>query len=38
MNKILALLGLVMGLFFLPFFGAGIPVIYVSCRELMKEE
>ena len=38
MNKIMALLGLVMGVFFLPFFGVGIPMIMVSLKELMKDD
>lgn len=35
MNKLLAVIGLVVGLFFAPF-GVGIPMICISLRELSK--
>ena len=35
MNKLLAIVGLVMGLFLVPF-GVGIPMILISARELSK--
>jgi hypothetical protein len=35
MNKVVAMVGLVMGLCFVPF-GVGIPMVLISVRELMK--
>jgi hypothetical protein len=35
MNKVLAVIGLVVGLFLVPF-GIGIPMVLISARELSK--
>lgn len=37
MNKLFALFFLVLGVCFLPFFGAGIPMIASAMRELAKD-
>lgn len=36
MNKLLAVVGLIFGVCFVPFFGIGLPMIYISLKELTK--